>query len=55
MSGAAWLGLSGSAGKGEWKLRIKENGNGEDNIYSCRNHHDAKKMEKRISKHVHRR
>ena len=27
MSGAAWLGLSGSAGKGEWKLRIKENGN----------------------------
>lgn len=55
MPGAVWLGLSGSAGKGEWKLRIKENGNGEDNIYSCRNHHDAKKMEKRISKHVHRR
>lgn len=55
MPGAVWLGLSGSAGKGEWKLRIKENGNGEDNIYSCRNQHDAKKMEKRISKHAHRR
>lgn len=55
MPGAVWLGLSGSAGKGEWKLRIKENGNGEDNIYSCRNRSDAKKMEKRISKHAHRR
>ena len=32
MPGAVWLGLSGSAGKGEWKLRIKENGNGEDNF-----------------------
>ena len=55
MPGAVWLGLSGSAGKGELKLRIKENGNGEDNFYSCRNHHDSKKMEKRISKHAHRR
>ena len=55
MPGAVWLGLSGSAGKGEWKLRIKENGNGEDDIYSCRNQYDAKKMEKRISKHAHRR
>lgn len=55
MPGAVWLGLSGSAGKGEWKLRIKENGDGEDNIYSCRSRHDAKKMEKRISKHAHRR
>ena len=54
MPGAVWLGLSGSAGKGEWKLRIKENGDGEDNIYSCRNQYDAKKMEKRISKHAHR-
>lgn len=55
MPGAVWLGLGGSAGKGEWKLRIKENGDGEDNIYSCRNQYDAKKMEKRISKHAHRR
>ena len=49
------IGVKGSAGKGEWKLRIKENGDGEDSIYSCRNQHDAKKMEKRISKHAHRR
>ncbi len=55
MPGAVWLGLGGGAGKGEWKLRIKENGDGEDNIYSCRNQYDAKKMEKRISKHAHRR
>lgn len=55
MPGAVWLGLSGSAGKGEWKLQIKENGDGEDNIYSCRNQYYAKKMEKRISKHAHRR
>lgn len=55
MPGAVWLGLSGSAGKGEWKLRIKENGNGEDNIYSCLNQHDAKKVEKRISKYAPRR
>lgn len=55
LPGAVWLGLGGSAGKGEWKLRIKESGDGGDNIYSCRNQHDAKKMEKRISKHAHRR
>lgn len=52
MPGAVWLGLSGSAGKGEWKLRIKENGNDNDDIYSCRNQYDAKKMEKRISRHA---
>ena len=54
-SAACPVGLSGSAAKGEWKLRIKENGNGEDNIYSCLNQHDAKKMEKRISKYAPRR
>lgn len=55
MPGAVWLGLSGSAGKGEWKLRVKENNDGEDRIYSCRNQYDAKKMEKRIMRnHAHR-
>lgn len=55
MPGAVWLGLAGSAGKGEWKLRVKENNDGEDRIYSCRNQYDAKKMEKRIMcNHAHR-
>lgn len=55
MPGAVWLGLAGSAGKGEWKLRVKENNDGEDHIYSCRNQYDAKKMEKRIMRnHAHR-
>lgn len=55
MPGAVWLGLAGSVGKGEWKLRVKENNDGEDRIYSCRNQYDAKKMEKRIMRnHAHR-
>lgn len=56
MPGAIWLGLSGASTKGVWKLRVKENNNGEDHIYTCRNQHDAKKMEKRIMRsHAHRR
>ena len=55
MPGAVWLGLAGGAGKGEWKLRVKENNDGGDHIYSCRNQYDAKKMEKRIMRnHAHR-
>ncbi len=55
MPGAVWLGLSGASTTGCWRLRVKENNNGTDLIFTCRNQHDAKKMEKRISKHAHRR
>ncbi len=56
MPGALWLGLAGGVGKGEWKLHVKENGKGENHIYSCRNRYDAMRMEKRIMKrHAHRR
>lgn len=56
MPGAVWLGLSGASTAGCWRLRVKENDNGEDHIYTCRSQYDAKSMEKRIMKrHAHRR
>ncbi len=54
MPGALWLGLSG--GNARWCLRIKENNNGADRIFQCRNRYDAMRMEKRImARHAHRR